>query len=219
MPRTTITNTTLDAALAAVPAPYGPLTRTGSGTDLTADPTVSPNSHLRFKVKSTTSQLVFEISYEQLLNTVVRDDIIKEAHGARAVLYDLKAFIDIMDAAMTGIDPLTVNSEFLSLAMQAFSYSIPLMNQSESFGMLDSRPYSPVTASYSTTGAGASRTFTNTSLGRVLFRLWTFGDGTYSTEVSPVKTWAVDGTYVVRLMNFGVNGLVTATTSPVIDVP
>lgn len=218
MPRTTVTNATFDAALAAVPAPYGPLTRTGTATDL-QEPTVTPNSNLRVAVRSVPTQMIFQISYEDLLNVQVRDDLMKEAHGYRGVFLDLKNFIAAMNLSLASVNPLTASPELFGLILNALAMLVPAVNQAERHTNLSSEPYSPVTASYTTSGTGATRTFTNTSTGRALFRLWTFGDGTYSTGVSPTKTWTVDGTYVVRLVNIGANGLVTATSSPAIDVP
>jgi gliding motility-associated-like protein len=56
------------------------------------------------------------------------------------------------------------------------------------------------------TCAGANVTFTNTSTGAGLTYNWTFGDGTTSTATNPVKTYAADGDYTVRLLVTDVNG-------------
>jgi gliding motility-associated-like protein len=56
------------------------------------------------------------------------------------------------------------------------------------------------------TCAGANVTFANTSTGVGLTYNWSFGDGTTSTATNPVKTYAADGNYTVRLLVTDVNG-------------
>lgn len=52
---------------------------------------------------------------------------------------------------------------------------------------------------------GAPALFVNTSVPTALSALWTFGDATGSTLISPVKTYTIPGTYNVKLVsNFGV---------------
>lgn len=44
-------------------------------------------------------------------------------------------------------------------------------------------------------------TFNNTSSSAPLSQTWNFGDGTFSTEISPVKSYSTPGTYFVTLTN------------------
>ena len=49
--------------------------------------------------------------------------------------------------------------------------------------------------------AGTAYTFTNTSVPAPLSVAWSFGDGTISTAVSPVKTYTLPGVYSVKLVS------------------
>lgn len=57
-------------------------------------------------------------------------------------------------------------------------------------------------AGFSSVEDGLELTFTNTTTGNVTGYLWTFGDGTYSTEANPVHTYAGAGTYNVTLIAY-----------------
>jgi PKD repeat protein len=67
-----------------------------------------------------------------------------------------------------------------------------------------------------------SVTFTDTSLGTVNSRLWDFGDGQTSTDVSPVHVYTSAGQYTVSLTDTNAGGsssstipnMITATNSP-----
>ena len=64
-----------------------------------------------------------------------------------------------------------------------------------------------VAANYTSTGGceGAPIVFTNTSTPVPVSVLWTFGDGSTSTQISPVKVYGTPGTYQVKLLSdFGV---------------
>lgn len=56
------------------------------------------------------------------------------------------------------------------------------------------------------TCAGTNVTFSNTSTGVNLTYNWDFGDGTFSTALNPVKAYAADGDYTVKLTVTDVNG-------------
>jgi gliding motility-associated-like protein len=58
------------------------------------------------------------------------------------------------------------------------------------------------------TCAGTNVTFSNISTGVGLTYNWSFGDGSFSTVASPVKTYAADGNYTVTLTVTDVNGCV-----------
>lgn len=77
------------------------------------------------------------------------------------------------------------------------------------------KPTASFTASKTTAGVGEAITFTNTSEDATSY-LWSFGDGTTSTEESPVKSYAATGEYEVTLAAKGSGG--TATTSQDITI-
>jgi len=64
------------------------------------------------------------------------------------------------------------------------------------------------TASFDYTAAGLTITCTNNSTDAVSY-LWSFGDGTTSTETSPTHTYAGDGIFAIRLTATNPNGSTT----------
>lgn len=94
-----------------------------------------------------------------------------------------------------------VVTPFTSIAGQGFQ-TFPMTTGAVALsgGTLD--PCCAVTAGYEATNNGFEWTFTNTSTGADSF-LWDLGDGTVSQEVSPVHTYADNGTYTVCLTAFG----------------
>lgn len=78
MPLTQKTNGNFETLCAAVPEPYGPLTRVGSL------PNQSINSNVKIQVTSALSVTLF-ISYDELLDTDKTYDLLHEAHQERGV--------------------------------------------------------------------------------------------------------------------------------------
>ncbi len=62
------------------------------------------------------------------------------------------------------------------------------------------------TFSPSTAIAPATVTFTDTSVGTILSRLWSFGDGTTSTEANPAHRYTTSGSFTVTLQNTTTDG-------------
>lgn len=81
---------------------------------------------------------------------------------------------------------------------------------------------SPLTAAFSentTTGAvPLAVRFTDTSSGSLTGWIWSFGDGTTSTEPNPVHTYVSPGTYTVFLTVVGASGSDTVTKADLITV-
>lgn len=94
---TTITNSNLDTLAAAVPAPYGPLTRVTSVASL---PT--PNSEIRIEFTSQYSISVW-LTYEELQVAGVRDRILAQAHEWTDVVTNMKTHITALDALADGM--------------------------------------------------------------------------------------------------------------------
>nr|WP_262895660.1 PKD domain-containing protein [Marivirga atlantica] len=70
--------------------------------------------------------------------------------------------------------------------------------------------YAPIAADFSAEPAELTVTFTNTSLNAESYT-WDFGDGSTSTEESPVHTYAEEGTYSVTLTATGPGQSATVT--------
>jgi PKD repeat protein len=74
----------------------------------------------------------------------------------------------------------------------------------------DPKPTAAFTPSKTTATAGEDITFTNESTNATSYT-WSFGDGTTSTEESPVKSYAVAGNYTVTLLAKGAGGTNSTT--------
>lgn len=78
------------------------------------------------------------------------------------------------------------------------------------------------TANFSFAASGLRVTFTDSSTdsnGSIVSRLWEFGDGTNSSEVNPVKTYAAAGTYTVALTVTDNDGEIGSRSQPVSVAP
>ena len=76
----------------------------------------------------------------------------------------------------------------------------------------------PPVANFGFTTSGLTATFTDSSTdagGSIAARSWNFGDGTTSTLVNPVKTYAAAGTYTVALTVTDNGGLTNTVTKSV----
>ncbi|MFZ4661641.1 MAG: clostripain-related cysteine peptidase [Caldilineaceae bacterium] len=82
-------------------------------------------------------------------------------------------------------------------------------------------PHAPVADFFSTKREGAPPfqvQFVNTSEGEYISSQWDFGDGKSSTESSPIHTYAITGTYTVKLTVTGPGGSHTITKADLIKV-
>lgn len=95
----TVSNATVDTAAAAVPAPYGPLTRV---TDVTTLPTPNSEQIIEFTTDGSSPAMgeVFTVymSYTQLTTAAIRDRILAYAAGIAGQTLSL---IDRIDAVNT----------------------------------------------------------------------------------------------------------------------
>lgn len=76
----------------------------------------------------------------------------------------------------------------------------------------------PPIASFTTSAAGLTVTFTDTSTdleGALVAWNWAFGDGSYSTDQNPVHAYAAEGTYSVTLVVRDAAGLTAHVTTSV----
>ncbi len=97
----TISNGTVDTAAAAVPAPYGPLTRV---TDMSTLPT--PNDRFKIELTDQNSNTIYA-RYEELADAERILEIVFEANGHNAVMHaallELDAIVTAYPAAGDGL--------------------------------------------------------------------------------------------------------------------
>jgi hypothetical protein len=216
-----VSNATFDAALALVPAPWGPLTRSGTTTDLDTLPRVEPNSETKYEVVGQGS-VHFFISYEELTNPAVLDNRLRKAYGIQFRFYEVQTMVEALSILFQDIDPLDVDAEQYQELMNLFVYLVPLTgNLMQKFSYSELSNDNKVDASFtiSTAPSAAFRTVVNTSTGLITNYVWDWGDGTYSFEEDPAPhEYLVDANPVyVRLFAFGAGG-VDIFTSPAQNV-
>ncbi|MFM2394959.1 MAG: hypothetical protein RLZZ546_2942, partial [Bacteroidota bacterium] len=69
------------------------------------------------------------------------------------------------------------------------------------------------TSSFSSSQSGLTYTFTNSSSTNSTSYLWNFGDGSTSTEVNPIHTYAAQGSYTISLVATNACGSETSTST------
>ena len=80
------------------------------------------------------------------------------------------------------------------------------------------RPVASFTATPTSGPAPLDVAFTNTSTGQPTAFVWSFGDGTSSTDANPVHRYTVDGTYAVSLTVSNATGTDSLTVSNLVTV-
>lgn len=126
---TTATNAQFDARLAAVPAPFGPLTRVGTDTDLDTAPTYDPNIYMEFHVKTALGGDM-HISYVQLANTMVTNQKARAAHGQYTAMWDMVSLMTALGNiknGMTDAELFALGFNFWRKIMLAFG-AIPYLD-------------------------------------------------------------------------------------------
>lgn len=217
----TISNATFAAACAAVPGPFGPLTRVG---DLEAATVPVPNSHIRFAVTGQ-GGLAFYISYDEMSRAGVRNDVLREAYGLPYIVNELKTFIEVLyNASLQMDDILTATAEEYRDVFNLFKYYPAIIGLTPVHSFSEMSKSNELVASFTMSGTGATRAVVNTSTGydqATAFWIWDWGDGEYSYVENPTPhTYAVDGTYDVRLLVGGRGGFsISPTDSEVVNVP
>lgn len=86
------TNAQVDTAAAAVPAPYGPLTRV---TDMSHLPT--PNENILIRLTTASGSSIY-MTYNQLTNPEVRDRVLRYGHGLEARVRAIRTWVNELDA-------------------------------------------------------------------------------------------------------------------------
>lgn len=219
-----VSNSTFDTALGLVPAPFGPLTRSGTTTDLDALPRQEPNSEVKYEVAGQ-GGVHFYISYEELTTPDVLQNRLEKAYGISYRLREAQLVVEAIFRVIGGINILTLTKTQYQSAMHMFQYLVPIIGHlNPKFNYSELSKENKVDASFtiSTAPSAAYRTVVNTSTGLIDGYVWDWGDGTYSFEKNPAPhqyTADKNPTYV-RLIAYGEGG-VDIHTSPAqnVDVP
>lgn len=221
MPLSTITNATLDAALAAIPGPYGPLTRTGTDTDLTVNP-IAPNSMLKLHFKSTVNtDIDVYASYDQLVDdTQVRDDILEDAFGLRAkIAGKLDPWVTQMNAvinganfnALTMTEGAVVNAWMSLLRMFVSLVELGIDIPWEAYHEIDGHNREVFNATFALVDNANVVTLTNNSTGQYQVALVDWGDNSIELwrgeDLVHDYTGAAAGAYTVRMVLVGPKGV------------
>lgn len=232
MPLTTVDNSAFDTALGAVAAGYdGPWTRTGTLTDLDSTPMVSPNSNVRYHVKTTNLGRDVYISYDELIDAVKLKDFAKEALGERWLMTQLQVFIAAVDDIINGsnFDPLDTDyiDGYWQIVLKMFS-GLPMLGIQfpfEAYREVANSDFknAGLTANIASSVAGDPvAVITNTTVGQYHKALLDWGDGHIenidSVEVQPTisHTYTANATYTIRVLVLGPEGISVDTASAII---
>lgn len=209
---TDVVNATFDTAAAAVPAAVGgPLTRV---TDLSADPVISPNSQLKVECTSAAGVTVY-ISYDELVDTNVRDKLVMEAHGQTGQMKRIFDFIAALDVLNDdGFDPFAATPDDLMGVLRLFQTNIvPILNSHPIEVWHEVPANAALAAAFTEDFSDPINTVTNTTEKEAVAAwAWFWGDGTISWDWEPAPhTYGSSGTYTTTLVCIGKNGISTAT--------
>jgi hypothetical protein len=216
-----VSNATFDAALALVPAPFGPLAR-AAGVDLDALPRVEPNSMTQYLVDAQGPVQLY-ISYEELTTPDVLNQKLRKAFGIAYRFREAQVLVEALNYLLQEVDVLTLTAEEYQEYMALFQYLVPITGHlNPKFNYSELSKSNEVDASFtvSTAPSAAHRTVVNTSTGLISRYVWDWGDGELSFEEDPAPhAYAVDGTYVIRLFAFGAGGVDIYEDSETVNVP
>lgn len=211
-------NANFDTLAAAVPAPYGPLTRV---TDINTAFDYDDNSDAKVEATSALNVTVF-ISYNQLNDAATRDAILFRAHAVKGI----NAIIDPIQHTIKAL-----NAYLSSLSGPGFSDAEALKVFNVVRTML---PFVGMPANNSTawepgrktgvtqviSGTDASRTATLMLEGDPALVVTFWGDGNYDIGNGPhTNTFAADGDYVIQTIAIGPGGVAVASEEETVDVP
>jgi len=201
MPLADIDNATFDGVAAAVPGPFGPLTRV---TDLETN-VVSPNSQMPVRVTSVLD-VAFDISYDEMNDTDMLNKRLHEAHGALYVYYAMCQAITVLYAHIT-VDLSTVTPAMI------YTFLAAMRNLDSLYAMV------PHQAAYeydhnldivadftATDGTDGTADFDQTITGDVDWFAWDFGDANdlaLGITEDPTHDYGAADTYTVSLIVMG----------------
>lgn len=208
------TNSSFDTQCAAVPtAVGGALTRV---SDIDADPVISPNSQIKYETTSV-SGITVNISYDEMLDTNVRDKVVLEAHGLQGVLKKVFDFIAALDVFNDhgGFNPFTVGDDGFMAFMRLFQTNIvPILDSIPLEAWTETAPKNPLLAAFTEVFSDPDNTVTNTSNQEpVSAFIWDWGDGEYDVTWQPsaAHSYGSSDTYTTRLILVGPAGVSIAS--------
>jgi PKD repeat protein len=211
-----VTNAEFDAALALVPAPWGPATR-AAGTDLDTTP-INPNSEVRFLVLSASGDEAY-ITYSETLNLVLAVSIFEQSAGMQLALYNLTQLteaIDTITTDATAFDALALDDKTAQAFIRLFQ-AVPFILSAfplEAWKEMEPIANDPLNADFTASFVDPTVTITAvTGDEQAGAFLWSWGDGSYSSERIPAPhTYVGADTYTVTLLLVGVYGEVSTHT-------
>lgn len=226
-------DTAVTAYNAATNLPFGNLTRTGNvaGQD--------PNSHVKVACTSGVSGVVVNISYEELQDTALADQVVLEEHSQNEVNgkagYFIRLLLDALDGYYDNDVPATftpTNAELLAIhraiGTLVQTAAIPEWRAyTEDRGNAALNTVSVAAVDDDASGAGTAGTITVTLGGTTTHMLVTFVDGvvidtainpTHPTYTIAAHEFGGAGTYTVRTIAIGPGGIVEDSVSVTIAI-
>lgn len=212
-----INNGQIETAAAAVPAPYGPVTRVGDA------PNADPNQNMKIEFESALG-VTFYASYEELTDSTTINNILERAHSRRGFnhpAWELAQTIQILAAYIDSLDGPPYSDDEYQMIIDVLRTQRPIMAQPPNLNFSSDASIVPV-ANFTVVdadgaGAGLAADVTNTSTGTIYLYLWDWGDGDTSTGASPANhTYATDGEKSITLTVVGPGG--TSSVTKTVDM-
>jgi len=215
MPLSVVNNGTFDTAAALVPAPFGPLARSGDV------PNVSPNSNVPTLVTAFSATVEKYITYDTMTDADLLAKWIQDNFGIDYLVYQLGLASRVIDEHIKDISPpLTTAAEERAI-LQSLSILPTLFGGLPWKALTEYDKSLEMHLAFTATPSSADADIVDTSTGQIFWKLWDFGDGSVSVvdDDSFSHTYSVDGTYVIRLIAIGAGGIKELRKSVTINVP
>lgn len=205
---TTITNGNYDTAAAAVPAPYGPLTRDEDVPDM------SPNSDRKVQTTSALGVVAF-FTYDQVNDLDTIERLLEFVHSGKDVnhpAWDIFRIVQLLYFNMLSYAGPPYSAVELQTSVDILRTIHRMIGQPPNKN-LGGGSESEVQANFTVVdadgaGAGLAADVTNLSTGDISMYLWDWGDGDVSLGVSPANhTYGSAGAKTVTLTVAGPGGV------------
>lgn len=177
---TQYTNSDLNTLAAAVPAPYGPLTRVGDIPDQ------DPNGDVAVEFTSSVSSTPVWLSRNQLASASRYLRVLEDAHSGAGInagpALEMKRMVEVAYRRIVSFGSLPFTNEEIKEIYNILR-TVPGLIATQ--GNISDEPRDEIVLAFTVTDAGDQHAaVVNTTTGKYDLIMWDWGDGTYSFTTS-----------------------------------